>query len=100
MFNFIRCCSKQLAQPLALAAVHCMGEVRLATETRESEHKYKNNEKTEVRIPYYLSFTLEITFTWMHRAKQKKSIGFYDLFIFKRIYHFLIVLRWNSKISL
>lgn len=62
MFNFIRCCSKQLAQPLALAAVHCMGEVRLATETRESEHKYKNNEEIEVKISYRLSFTLELAF--------------------------------------
>lgn len=68
-----------------------MGEVRLATETRESEHKYKNNEKIEVRIPYRLSFTLDIAFKWMHRAKEKKIIGFYDFFIFKRIYHFLIV---------
>jgi len=51
--NFIRCCTKQLVQPLALSAVQCMGEVRLANETRESDHKYKNNSKVEdsVHIP-------------------------------------------------
>ena len=55
--NFIRCCNKQLVQPLALSAVQCMGEVRLASETRESDHKYKNNSKIEVCLFYcYLHF--------------------------------------------
>eukprot|EP00111_Clytia_hemisphaerica_P007029 TCONS_00020380-protein len=48
--NFIRCCNKQLVQPLALSAVQCMGEVRLASETRESDHKYKNNSKVEDKV--------------------------------------------------
>jgi len=50
VFNFIRCCTKQLVQPLALSAVQCMGEVRLATQTKESEHKYKNNAKLEDKV--------------------------------------------------
>ena len=37
-----------LIQPLSLAAAHCMGEVTLSSETKESDHKYKNNSKAEV----------------------------------------------------
>ena len=33
----------ELVHPLSLAAAHCMGEVTLSTETRESAHKYPND---------------------------------------------------------
>ncbi|XP_068674922.1 zinc finger ZZ-type and EF-hand domain-containing protein 1-like [Montipora foliosa] len=43
----------KLVQPLSLAAAHCMGEVTLSTETRESPHNYPNDhvDKGKVRIP-------------------------------------------------
>ena len=48
VFNFVRLCDKELVKPLALSAVHCMGEVQLASHTIESEHKYKHNCRLEV----------------------------------------------------
>ncbi|XP_020615962.1 zinc finger ZZ-type and EF-hand domain-containing protein 1-like [Orbicella faveolata] len=43
----------ELVHPLSLAAAHCMGEVTLSTETRESAHKYPNDtvDKGKVHIP-------------------------------------------------
>lgn len=40
----------KLVHPLSLAAAHCMGEVTLSTETRESEHKYPNDTTNEVTL--------------------------------------------------
>lgn len=37
-----------LIKPLSLAAAHCMGEVKLSSQTRETEHSYKNNVMDEV----------------------------------------------------
>jgi len=50
VFNFVRLCDKELVKPLALSAVHCMGEVQLASHTIESEHKYKHNCRIEDKI--------------------------------------------------
>ena len=40
----------KLIKPLSLAAAHCMGEVKLSSETKETEHPYKNDVHEEVRI--------------------------------------------------
>ena len=48
VFNFVRLCDKELVKPLALSAVHCMGEVQLASVVKESDHKYKHNARIEV----------------------------------------------------
>lgn len=37
-----------MVKPLSLAAAHCMGEVTLSTETRESDHNYPNDHVDEV----------------------------------------------------
>jgi hypothetical protein len=39
----------KLIKPLSLAAAHCMGEVKLSSETKETEHPYKNDVHKEVR---------------------------------------------------
>ena len=38
-----------MIKPLSLAAAHCMGEVKLSSETKETEHPYKNDVHKEVR---------------------------------------------------
>ena len=38
----------KLIKPLSLAAAHCMGEVKLSSETKETEHPYKNDVHKEV----------------------------------------------------
>lgn len=43
MSSVVRYGDPKLVQPLSLAAAHCMGEVTLSTETRESSHKYPND---------------------------------------------------------
>lgn len=48
--SVVRCGDPKLVHPLSLAAAHCMGEVTLSTETRESEHKYPNDTVNEVRL--------------------------------------------------
>ena len=48
--HVVRQGDSQLIQPLSLAAAHCMGEVTLSSETKESDHKYKNNSKDEVKF--------------------------------------------------
>lgn len=58
VFNFIRSCNI----PLALSAVQCMSEVRLATETKESDHKYKNNAKIEDKVHILGATSLFIRF--------------------------------------
>ena len=40
----------ELIHPLSLAAAHCMGEVTLSTETRESAHKYPNDTVDKVSL--------------------------------------------------
>lgn len=41
--SVVRYGDSKLVHPLSLAAAHCMGEVTLSTETRESAHKYPND---------------------------------------------------------
>lgn len=41
--SVVRYGDPKLVHPLSLAAAHCMGEVTLSTETRESAHKYPND---------------------------------------------------------
>lgn len=41
--SVVRCGDPDMVHPLALAAAHCMGEVTLSTETRESPHKYPHD---------------------------------------------------------
>ena len=41
-----------MVQPLSLAAAHCMGEVTLSNETRESDHNYPNDHKDEVSLDF------------------------------------------------
>ena len=54
MFNFVRLCDKELVKPLALSAVHCMGEVQLDSKVVESDHKYKHNARIEVMNVYII----------------------------------------------
>ncbi|XP_078346247.1 zinc finger ZZ-type and EF-hand domain-containing protein 1-like isoform X2 [Oculina patagonica] len=51
--SVVRYGDPKLVHPLSLAAAHCMGEVTLSTETRESAHKYPNDtvDKGKVHIP-------------------------------------------------
>ena len=46
--NVVRFGEANLIEPLSLASVHCMAEMTLSFETRESEHNYKNDTKEEV----------------------------------------------------
>ena len=41
--SVVRFGDPKLVQPLSLAAAHCMGEVALLSETRESDHNYPND---------------------------------------------------------
>lgn len=41
--SVVRFGDPKLVQPLSLAAAHCMGEVALSSETRESDHNYPND---------------------------------------------------------
>lgn len=51
--SVVRFGDPKLVQPLSLAAAHCMGEVALLSETRESDHNYPNDlvDKGKVHIP-------------------------------------------------
>lgn len=46
--NVVRYGDAKLVQPLSIAATHCMKEEMLSSETRESEHDYKNDTTMEV----------------------------------------------------
>lgn len=45
--SIVRYGDPKLVHPLSLAAAHCMGEVTLSTETRESSHNYPNDDMDE-----------------------------------------------------
>ncbi|XP_065066167.1 zinc finger ZZ-type and EF-hand domain-containing protein 1-like isoform X1 [Rhopilema esculentum] len=62
VFNFVQLCDKELVKPLALSAVHSMGEVQLASVTKESEHKYKNNARIEDKVVIPGAISLFIRF--------------------------------------
>ena len=47
----------RLIKPLSLAAAHCMGEVKLSSETKETEHPYKNDVHKEVYIMFLVFST-------------------------------------------
>ncbi|EDO48016.1 predicted protein, partial [Nematostella vectensis] len=51
-----------LIRPLSLAASHCMGEETLASETRESEHNYKDNAKDEGKVHIQGAASLYVKF--------------------------------------
>ena len=48
----------KLIKPLSLAAAHCMGEVKLSSETKETEHPYKNDIHKEVNFSMFRFFTI------------------------------------------
>ena len=48
--SVVRYGDPELVHPLSLAAAHCMGEVTLSTETRESAHKYPNDTVDKVSL--------------------------------------------------
>ena len=47
--SVVRYGDPKLVHPLSLAAAHCMGEVTLSSETRESSHNYPNDTVDEVK---------------------------------------------------
>ena len=47
--SVVRYGDPNLVHPLSLAAAHCMGEVTLSSETRESSHNYPNDTVDEVK---------------------------------------------------
>ena len=47
--SVVRYGDTKLVHPLSLAAAHCMGEVTLSSETRESSHNYPNDTVDEVK---------------------------------------------------
>ncbi|CAB4018648.1 zinc finger ZZ-type and EF-hand domain-containing 1-like [Paramuricea clavata] len=51
----------KLIKPLSLAAAHCMGEVKLSSETKETEHPYKNDihKEDKVHIPGAATLTIK-----------------------------------------
>ncbi|XP_048575305.1 zinc finger ZZ-type and EF-hand domain-containing protein 1 isoform X2 [Nematostella vectensis] len=60
--NTVRCGEPSLIRPLSLAASHCMGEETLASETRESEHNYKDNAKDEGKVHIQGAASLYVKF--------------------------------------
>ena len=52
----------KLIKPLSLAAAHCMGEVKLSSETKETEHPYKNDVHKEDKVHIPGAATLTIKF--------------------------------------
>ncbi|XP_022784131.1 zinc finger ZZ-type and EF-hand domain-containing protein 1-like [Stylophora pistillata] len=60
--SVVRCGDPKLVHPLSLAAAHCMGEVTLSTETRESEHKYPNDTRDEGKVHIPGAATLFVKF--------------------------------------
>ncbi|XP_027043421.1 zinc finger ZZ-type and EF-hand domain-containing protein 1-like isoform X1 [Pocillopora damicornis] len=60
--SVVRCGDPKLVHPLSLAAAHCMGEVTLSTETRESEHKYPNDTVNEGKVHIPGAATLFVKF--------------------------------------
>ncbi|XP_070581023.1 zinc finger ZZ-type and EF-hand domain-containing protein 1-like [Ptychodera flava] len=59
--NAVQYCKPELLAPLSIAACHFMEEVNLCTETRESEHSYKNNASMQdkVHIPNAIFLTVK-----------------------------------------
>jgi len=51
--SVVRYGDPKLVHPLSLAAAHCMGEVALSTETRESDHNYPNDHVDEASFSYF-----------------------------------------------
>lgn len=49
---------ERLIKPLSLAAAHCMGEVKLSSETKETEHPYKNDVHQEVSFRFLNLITM------------------------------------------
>ncbi|XP_077980047.1 zinc finger ZZ-type and EF-hand domain-containing protein 1-like [Glandiceps talaboti] len=59
--NAVQYCKPELLTPLSLAACHFMEEVNLCTETKESEHPYKNNTTAQdkINIPNAIFLTVK-----------------------------------------
>ncbi|XP_031567894.1 zinc finger ZZ-type and EF-hand domain-containing protein 1-like [Actinia tenebrosa] len=60
--NVVRQGDTLLVQPLSLAATHCMGEETLSSETRESEHDYKNETVDSGKVHIAGASTLFVKF--------------------------------------
>lgn len=60
--SVVRYGDPKLVHPLSLAAAHCMGEVTLSTETRESSHKYPNDTVDEGKVHIPGAATLFVKF--------------------------------------
>ncbi|KAK3717323.1 hypothetical protein QZH41_011553, partial [Actinostola sp. cb2023] len=60
--NVVRYGDAQLVQPLSIAATYCMGEEMLSSETKESEHDYKNDTTMEGKVNILGASTLYVKF--------------------------------------
>ncbi|XP_073246845.1 zinc finger ZZ-type and EF-hand domain-containing protein 1-like isoform X1 [Porites lutea] len=60
--SVVRYGDPKLVHPLSLAAAHCMGEVTLSSETRESSHNYPNDTVDEGKVHIPGAATLFVKF--------------------------------------